>query len=93
MQFAQWRLIVSFLSHTASTMIYDFSSKVSAVRAIETARAKNSGQLKANMYDPLHRLASALKIFFEDNERQPQHLKQPVTTKLIVAKVRDTACT
>ncbi|KAG7360142.1 hypothetical protein IV203_035241 [Nitzschia inconspicua] len=61
-------------------------TKVSAVRAIEVARATNSGQLKANMYDPMHRLASSLKIFFEDNERRPQHLRQPVTTKIIVAK-------
>lgn len=62
--------------------------QVSAVRAIEAAKAKNSGQLKANMYDPLHRLATSLKLFFENNERQPQHLRQPVTTKLIVAKVK-----
>jgi hypothetical protein len=62
--------------------------QVSAVRAIEAAKAKNSGQLKANMYDPLHRVATSLKLFFDNNERQPQHLRQPVTTKLIVAKVK-----
>jgi hypothetical protein len=63
--------------------------QVTAVRAIDAARAKNSGQLKANMHDPLYRLATSLKIYFEQNDRLPEHLRLPVTTKLIVAKVGD----
>ncbi len=57
------------------------------VQAIEAARSKNSGQLKANMYDPMYRLTEQVMAFFIRNEQQPQQLKQPVTTKLIVAKV------
>jgi hypothetical protein len=62
-------------------------TKVDVVRAIETARSKNSGQLKANMYDPMKRLTETLMVFFEHNRRQPDHLRQSITTKLIVAKV------
>jgi len=61
-------------------------TKVSVVQSIEAARAKHGGTLKANMYDPMHRLTESLMVFFDRNERQPQHLKQPVTTKLVVAK-------
>jgi transposase-like protein len=63
-------------------------TKLDVVHAIETARSKNSGQLKANMYDPMRRLTETLMVFFEHNSRQPEHLRQPITTKLIVAKVR-----
>jgi NAD-specific glutamate dehydrogenase len=63
-------------------------TQVSVVQAIEAARSKNSGQLKANMYDPMYRLTEQVMSFFIRNEQQPQPLKQPVTTKLIVAKVR-----
>ena len=38
------------------------------------------------MFDPMHRLTESLLVFFDRNERQPPHLKQPVTTKLVVAK-------
>lgn len=61
-------------------------TKVAVVRTIESARAKHGGTLKANMFDPMHRLTESLMIFFDRNEQQPQHLKQPVTTKLVVAK-------
>jgi hypothetical protein len=61
-------------------------TKVSVVQSIEAARNKHGGTLKANMYDPMHRLTESLMVFFDRNERQPQHLKQPVTTKLVVAK-------
>lgn len=61
-------------------------TKVSVVQSIEAARTKRGGTLKANMFDPLHRLTESLMVFFDRNERQPQHLKQPVTTKLVVAK-------
>ena len=63
-------------------------TKADVVRAIETARSKNSGQLKANMYDPMRRLSETLTVFFEHNKRQPEHLRQSITTKLVVAKVR-----
>ena len=61
-------------------------TKADVVHAIETARSKNSGQLKANMYDPMKRLTETLVVFFEHNGRQPEHLRQSITTKLIVAK-------
>ena len=61
-------------------------TKVSVVQSIEAARQKHGGTLKANMYDPMNRLTEALMVFFDRNERQPQHQKQPVTTKLVVAK-------
>jgi hypothetical protein len=64
--------------------------QISVVQAIETARVKNSGQLKANVFDPIHRLTKALMEFFEENEKQPQHIRQPVTTKLVVAKGLET---
>lgn len=61
-------------------------TKVSVVQSIEAARSKHGGGLKANMFDPMHRLTESLMVFFDRNDRQPQHLKQPVTTKLVVAK-------
>ncbi len=61
-------------------------TKLNVVRAIEDARSKNSGQLKANMYDPMKRLTETLMVFFEHNRQQPEHLRQSITTKLIVAK-------
>ena len=61
-------------------------TKANVVRAIETARSKNSGQLKANMYDPMKRLTETLNVFFEHNMSQPEHVRQSITTKLIVAK-------
>ena len=63
-------------------------TKLDVVRAIQTARSKNSGQLKANMYDPMKRLTETLMVFFEHNRRQPDQFRQSITTKLIVAKVR-----
>ena len=62
-------------------------TKADVVKAIENARSKNSGQLKANMYDPMKRLTETLMVFFDHNRRQPEHLRQSITTKLIVAKV------
>ena len=62
-------------------------TKVKCVRAIETARSGNSGQLKANMNDPMRRLTETMMVFFEDNKRQPERLRQAITTKLVVAKV------
>lgn len=61
-------------------------TKVSVVQSIESARQKHGGGLKANIYDPMHRLTESLLVFFDRNDRQPPHLKQPVTTKLVVAK-------
>lgn len=61
-------------------------TKVSVVQSIEAARSKHGGGLKANMFDPMHRLTESLMVFFDRNDRQPPHLKQPVTTKLVVAK-------
>ena len=61
-------------------------TKVAVVQSIEAARAKHGGGLKANIFDPMHRLTESLMVFFDRNDRQPQHLKQPVTTKLVVAK-------
>ncbi len=61
-------------------------TKVSVVQSIEEARTKHGGGLKANMFDPMHRLTESLMVFFDRNDRQPPHLKQPVTTKLVVAK-------
>lgn len=61
-------------------------TKVSVVQSIEEARSKHGGGLKANMFDPMHRLTESLMVFFDRNDRQPPHLKQPVTTKLVVAK-------
>lgn len=61
-------------------------TKVSVVQCIEQARSKHGGGLKANMFDPMQRLTESLMVFFDRNERQPQHLKQPVTTKLVVSK-------
>lgn len=61
-------------------------TKLNVVQAIESARSKNSGQLKANMYDPMKRLTENLMAFFEHNRGQPEHLRQSITTKLIVAK-------
>ena len=61
-------------------------TKVCVVQSIEAARQKHGGTLKANMYDPMYRLTESLMVFFDRNERQPPHLKQSVTTKLIVAK-------
>jgi hypothetical protein len=63
-------------------------TKVSVFQAIESARAKELGRMKANMYDPLNKLTEKIKDFFEKNERQPHQLRQPITTKLVVAKVR-----
>jgi hypothetical protein len=61
-------------------------TKVKVVQSIEEARTKSCGALKANMFDPLHRLTESLMVFFDRNDRQPQHLRQPVTTKLISSK-------
>ena len=40
------------------------------------------------MYDPMFRLSESVMAFFARNEQEPPQLRQPVTTKLIVAKVR-----
>ena len=61
-------------------------TKVSVVQSIEHARQKHGGTLKANMYDPLHRLTESLMVFFDRNDQQPDHLRLPVTTKLVVSK-------
>jgi hypothetical protein len=68
-------------------------TKVSVVQSIEAARLKHGGTLKANMYDPMHKLTERLMEFFQNNEMEPTNLKQPVTTKLVVQKgleARDT---
>jgi hypothetical protein len=61
-------------------------TKVSVVQSIEAARHRHGGALKANGYDPLQRLNENLVVYFERNAMQQDHLKQPITTKLIVSK-------
>lgn len=61
-------------------------TKVSTVQAIENARLKRGGSLKANMYDPMYRLTDSLMTFFSANEKQPPGSRVPTTTKLIVSK-------
>ena len=59
---------------------------MSAMKAIQAAREKSGGDLKANISEPLHRLTEALVLFFERNSCQPDRSRMPVTTKLVVAK-------
>jgi hypothetical protein len=61
-------------------------TKTSVVQSIEAARHRHGGALKANGYDPLQRLNDSLVVYFDRNARQQDHLKQPITTKLIVSK-------
>jgi hypothetical protein len=61
--------------------------QVSVVQSIENARHNHGGTLKANMHaNPMHRLAESLMACFAANEKQPPGIRQPTTTKLIVAK-------
>lgn len=61
-------------------------TKVSVVQSIEAARNKSGGSLKANGYDPLHRLSESLVLYFQRNAQNEEHMRQPITTKLIVSK-------
>ena len=65
-------------------------TKVQVEQLIESARHRKCGSLKANAYDPLHRLHESVAVYFERNARQQDHLKQPITTKLIVSKGLET---
>ena len=65
-------------------------TKLPVEQLIEAARHKQCGSLKANAYDPLNRLHESVAVYFERNAQEQDHLKQPITTKLIVSKGLET---